>query len=279
MPPSWDATIILGELRQLCTNSLVVVVDTDQGQGYLKAVHANGNPHDLVCELVGTELARYLGIPTFDYALIGVPDPAPFRLHGGPKISPGFGYITRSSPGDQWGGQRSQLQRVENRHDFGRMVALDTWTLNCDRYRPAAEGRSARVNYRNVYLERQDNPSRQLTLVAIDHGHCFKCDNDLTPGYLASRIGDRELYGLFPEFVTLARKDDALVAADRAANLREVELSAILDLVPKDWHFSHASRDALAAMMLERAKSLRSILEESSPKSELYDAEQVREGE
>ena len=278
MPPNWNATIIVGELRQLRTNSLVVVVDTDQGQGYLKVAHAAGNPHDLVCELVGTELARYLEIPTFEYALIAVPEPAPFRLHGNPKIHPGFGYITRSSPGDQWGGQRSQLQLVENTSDFGRMVALDTWTLNCDRYRAPATGRSARVNHGNVYLARQDQPSRKLNLMAIDHGHCFKCDNDLTPGYLARRTSDRELYGLFPEFVSLARKDDALAAADRAANLQESELSAILSLVPNDWRFSASCRDALSGMILLRAKLLRSILEESFPKSDLYDAEQAGEG-
>ncbi len=117
-----------------------------------------------------------------------------------------------------------------------------------------------------------------MNLLAIDHGHCFKCDNDLTPGYVAGRIDDRELYGLFPEFVSLARKDDALAAADRAANLQEGELSAILDLVPDDWHFSASSRDALSGMILRRAKSLRSILEESFTKSELFDAEQLGEG-
>lgn len=278
MPPNWNATAIGDELRQLRTNSLVVIVDTDQGQGYLKAAHSGGNPHDLVCELVGTELARFLGIATFDYALIAVPEPAPFRLHGNPKIHPGFGYITRSSPGDKWSGLSSELRRVENVTDFGRMIALDTWTLNCDRYRPPATGRPARVNYGNVYLARQDQPSRKLNLVAIDHGHCFKCDNDLTPGYLAGRIDDRELYGLFPEFLRLARKDDALAAADRAAKLQTGELSAILDLVPSDWHFSNSYRDFLSGMILRRAKSLRSILEESFPKSDLYDAEPVGEG-
>ena len=228
MPPNWDATTIVGELRQLRTNSLVVVVETDRGQGYLKAANAAGNPHDLVCELVGTELARFLGVATFDYAIIRVPEPAPFRLHGNPRVHPGYGFITRSSIGDQWSGQLSELRRVENVADFGRMVALDTWTLNCDRYRPPVSGRSARVNYGNVYLGRQEQPSRKLNLLAIDHGHCFKCDYDLTPAYLSGRENDRELYGLFPEFVSVARKDDALEAADRAANLQQAELSAIL---------------------------------------------------
>ena len=278
MPPNWNATTIVGELRQLRTNSLVVVVETDQGHGYLKVAHAAGHPHDLVCELVGTELARYLGIPTFEYAIIAVPEPAPFRLHGNPRIHPGFGYITRSSPGDQWAGQRGQLSLIGNTSDLGRMVALDTWTLNCDRYRPPATGRSARVNHGNVYLARQQQPFRKLNLLAIDHGHCFKCDNDLTPGYLAGRIEDCELYGLFPEFVGLARKDDALAAAERAEKLQEGELSAILDLVPPDWHLSNSSRDALSGMILQRAKSLRTIVEESFPESDLFDAEPVGEG-
>lgn len=278
MPPNWDATTIVGELRQLRTNSLVVVVETDRGQGYLKAAYAAGNPHDLVSELVGTELARFLGITTFDYAIIRVPEPAPFRLHGNPKIHPGYGFITRSSTGDQWSGELSELRRVENVSDFGRMVALDTWTLNCDRYRPSVAGRSARVNYGNVYLARQKQPSRKLNLLAIDHGHCFKCDYDLTPAYLLGRVNDRELYGLFPEFVGVARKDDAFAAADRAANLQEGELSAILDFVPPDWHLSNSSRDALSGMILQRAKTLRSVLEESFPKSDLYDAEPAGEG-
>lgn len=52
----------------------VVRVETDQGEGFLKALRNPEGPHVLACELVGTLLADGMGIPTLDFSIIEVTD-------------------------------------------------------------------------------------------------------------------------------------------------------------------------------------------------------------
>ena len=69
----WQPRSILYTIRSLATATATVLVQTDQGEGYLKAMGNPEGPHVLACEWVGSQLARRLGLPTFiDFALIEV---------------------------------------------------------------------------------------------------------------------------------------------------------------------------------------------------------------
>jgi hypothetical protein len=46
-------------------------VETDAGEGFLKAMGNPESPHVLACELVGTLLAEWLGLPTLEARLFG----------------------------------------------------------------------------------------------------------------------------------------------------------------------------------------------------------------
>lgn len=63
---AWQPTIIRRADQGFATAAETVRVTTDAGPGYLKALGNRGGPHRLAADWVGTQLARWLGLPTFD---------------------------------------------------------------------------------------------------------------------------------------------------------------------------------------------------------------------
>jgi hypothetical protein len=60
-----------------------------------------------------------------------------------------------------WGGDAPTLRRLLNPGDISRLIMLDTWIRNCDRYRPEP---NRRVNRDNVFLAWSSNQKKGLTL-------------------------------------------------------------------------------------------------------------------
>jgi hypothetical protein len=56
--PSWQPTTVRRFIKALETATGTVIVETDQGEGYLKPLGNPEGPHVLACEWVGTQLAR-----------------------------------------------------------------------------------------------------------------------------------------------------------------------------------------------------------------------------
>jgi hypothetical protein len=80
----WQPTTILRTDRALRTATDTVQVMTDAGSGYLKALGNHGSPHYLAADLIGTQLANWLGLPTFEFTIIQVTDLDEIRfLRGG----------------------------------------------------------------------------------------------------------------------------------------------------------------------------------------------------
>jgi hypothetical protein len=150
----WQPSRILRVVEALPTGSNVVRVETDRGEGFLKALGNRAGPHVLACELVGTQLARWLKLPTLDFALVNVSDDLAFQFANGNLALPGPAFITRAEDGFSWAGDPRELDQLHNPQDLGRLVVFDTWTRNCDRYMPR-EGRPPRINRDNVFLARE----------------------------------------------------------------------------------------------------------------------------
>ncbi|WP_439627470.1 HipA family kinase [Gemmata sp.] len=270
-PPQWNPTRVKGHKRSLGTYSLPLVVDTDAGEGYLKVLSDKTSPHDLASEYIGTQLAHLLGLPTLDYAVIDLPAAAPIELAGGACHQAGPAFITRAMDGMPWPGTAADLKALVNPGDLGRLVAFDTWTLNCDRFRPALEGRGRRRNTSNVFLSREGVSGDQFRLVAMDHGCCFKCQGDLTPHTIRSATGDRTLYGLFEEFHGRAQRRDALLLADAVQLITRPQIHAIVAGTPRPWLDCDAARTALEDLLVDRARILRSIIDSNLPPADLFD--------
>lgn len=209
-------------------------------------------PHVLACDYVGTKLALWFGLPTADCAILVVTSDDEIPLGGGRRAAPGAAFVSRWLPGNWWGGSRDELEGIENPEAIARLVAFDTWTLNCDRYPPDTSTR--RPNRDNVLLCLSEAQAGERRLVAIDHTHCFTCGRDLTPSLAnIAAVKDPRTYGLFPEFrewITMSGMQDA---ADRLRQVSREEVRALVDEIPDEWEVPGRTRCALVELICRRA--------------------------
>jgi hypothetical protein len=174
-----------------------------------------------------TQLAAWLGLPTFEFAIIQVTTMDEIRFKSG-QAQPGPAFITREQSGMVWSGAEDELEMLVNPADIGKLVLFDTWTRNCDRHPPDLTTR--KVNRNNVFLSNEGMADGTLQLVAMDHTHCFNCGRDLN-AQLAhiNLVKGEEMFGLFPDFKPFIRTHwDAVVAA--VAKLKTLDKSWVKDL-------------------------------------------------
>lgn len=205
----------------------------------------------MACELVGTQLARWFGLPTLDWSILELTGEDEIPLKRGPA-KPGPAFVTRAVHRVDWGGKADELDRVENSDAISMLVVFDTWTLNCDRhcdFRPA--------NYDNVFLSGEGASRGHLKMLAADHTHCFTCGQDLT-GRLATinRVKDDRVYGLYPAFRTFLDRDVIKLAASRLLQADEPTVRQFVDMIPSRWEVSHNARKALVELVCGRARHL-----------------------
>src|SRR5271166_3086306 len=117
----WKPTSITRYIRSLRTSTGVAIVDTDCGEGFLKALSNPEGPHVLGCELVGSLLADWIGLPTLDFAIVDVSDEDEIPLATGGKAGIGPAFISRRVSGTSWGGDTGSLRLLDNIEDISRM--------------------------------------------------------------------------------------------------------------------------------------------------------------
>ncbi len=232
-------------------------MDTDAGQAFAKLLGGNEGPHILACELVGTQLAALLGLPVLDWVLLDYAPPPELKFKSGAEARAGTAWITRKVNGFVWGGDKADLQYIHNQPDIARLVLLDQWTRNCDRYRPPPR---LRVNQNNVYLCREGAPAGKLVLMAMDHTHILTCGAPL--GRDLAKIDfvkDATAFGLFPEFEDsirreegIIRREDAAAAADTLAAVSDQALHDIVSTIPTDWDVAAPVRAAMEDFLRQR---------------------------
>jgi hypothetical protein len=260
--PPWQPTSIKRFIKAFPTSTCTVLVETDAGKGYLKALGNNEGPHALVCELVGTRLARWFGLPTFDFALIEITENDEIPFHSGGSALRGPAFITREESGETWSGDKRQLSLLSNQQDVSRLVVFDTWTLNCDRYSMPENGFVPRINRNNVFLS-QETVAGELLLKAMDNTHCFTCGRELnsTLGNI-DKIRNNQVFGNFPEFRDFLTKTNVRAAT---ADLRKIDKDAVSELVaniPEKWEFRVDARNALRDLIVGWAKYVAETIED-----------------
>ncbi|MFZ0303375.1 MAG: HipA family kinase [Terracidiphilus sp.] len=233
---------------------------TDLGDGYLKALGNPEGPHALACELVGSRLADWLGLSTFDFSLISVTDGTEVPFLKGGKAEPGPAFISRSEPkGFSWGGTVRELRRVVNLHEISGLILMDTWVLNCDRHSPDGK----RVNLDNVFLIQQPGNSDSVALIAMDFTHAFTCGSEINRriGFI-ERIRDERIYGRFPEFENFLNRESVRQYAARLSEFQAAVASQFVSDVPHGWQVDRESRAEWARFITERAHFLAERIEQ-----------------
>lgn len=264
---AWQPTTIKRFIRGFPSSARTALVETDAGQGYLKAMGGPEGPHTLASELVATRMASWFGLSTFEFALIDVDeiDEIPFVDQDGNqtgRAESGPAFISRSESGDTWSGDERQLARLVNPQDVARLVVFDTCVLNCDRY-SRSPGGHARVNRNNVFLS-EAAPEGQFVLKAMDHTHCFTCGRPWTRNL--SRIDNRmdeRVFGLFPEFRKFLG-DDRTAVRQATADLRSIDRNTALQWtvgIPREWDVRQDALNALIDLVVQRATFVAETIE------------------
>lgn len=251
----WKPTTFLRFEEGLDTSMGTARIVTDAGAGYVKALGNRQGPHPLACEWVATQLAKWFGLPVFDYALLTIDasvDEIPF-LRGGQAES-GTAFVTRAMQGHTWGGTADELNNLANPDAVSRLVVFDTWTRNCDRYPPDLTQR--RPNYDNVFLaDPAEADAGKQKLVAMDQTHCFTCGRDLDEKVAnVAWVKDDRLYGLFPGFVPIVRQEVVEAGISRLRQLDESFVVGIVATIPGDWEVKEGTRKTLVELICRRAE-------------------------
>ena len=249
----WCPTVIKEVVRhdiQSSTNP--VVVETDEGLGYFKALGNKEGPQVLACEFVGTSLAGLLGIPTFEFCIIpfnGIPE---IQLADGRLAKPGHGFITKEEPGEVWDGSKKMLKKIGNVQDITRLVCVDTLTRNQDRYFLRDDG-TIRQHFDNVFLSFESK--RGLTLKAFDFTHAFTNGGDVNTKIVRD-VNDARPYGLFQEFKDFLDEETAIQACDKLKAIKDKHIRPIIDQIPREWEIDSATRGAWGEFIVSRAAFL-----------------------
>jgi hypothetical protein len=254
----WRPTQINRFIRSFGSSVAVARVETDMGDGYLKALGNPEGPHALACDLVGSMLADWLGLSTFDFSLIEVAadDEIPFVKGGKARAGPAF--ISRAEVGFSWGGAEKELKYIVNPLEINGLIVMDTWTLNYDRYSPDG----SRVNRDNVFLIQQTGRKSGLRIVAMDFTHAFRQGQDINRriGFI-ERIQDQRIYGLFPEFRDFLNRDEVRRLAGVLGGFVRATAEEIVRTIPTAWEVDVRGQSAWATLITERAHFLAQHLE------------------
>lgn len=255
----WRPRTVTRIVQALGTATGTVRVETDSGEGFLKALGNPEGPHALACEYVGSMLADWLGLSTFDFSLIELTegDEIPF-LKGG-CAAPGPAFISRTEQtGFPWGGTAEELQTVRNRNEISGLVVLDTWILNCDRYAP--QGR--RVNRDNVFLVQYPGRTKEVQLKAMDFTHAFTCGREINRRMsFIDVLRDESIYGLFPEFKGFLDREHVRSFSARLGGFSRIVAQEFIAAVPDAWEVNQDGRSAWASMISERATFVSETIE------------------
>lgn len=257
---SWGPTKVLRVWQVHPTSARTAHVQTDAGPCYLKGCENPEGPHILACELVGTRVARWFGLPTFDFAVLHLSGED--QLHFAESEEPGTGpaYVTRAETGTTWGGNARALEAVENPDVIAGLVILDTWILNCDRYR--VRGNEIRRNHRNVFLSAKSAARGRFRLVAMDHTHAFSCGAELTASKLRriELIKSVEVFGLFPEFIGFVTPSRVEPLIAKLESFTRDQAHPLVADVPGAWGWNATLGTAMQEFLVDRAHFLAGAL-------------------
>ncbi len=253
MESTWQPTRLLQVAGSVDTSTGTTEVSTDAGRAYIKPMGNRQGPHVLATDWVGTHLAKWFGLNTFEIAILTLDADDAFPLPRGYTAQPGPAFAARALPGEPWGQSGLQLNVLVNPEDISRLVVFDTWTLNCDRHHHELTAR--KPNPDNVYLSSEGVEAGKRRLIAMDHGLCFiRSGDDLTPKLAnIGKVQDDNIYGLFPEFRERLRQS---TIDDCASRLREMDKStadAVIESVPGEWDVSTETRNAWSELICRRA--------------------------
>ena len=250
----WQPTALVEFVRTVDTSTLPAIVETDAGQAVLKHPANPQGPTTLANEWIARRLAADFGMSVFDATIFSYAGDLDIPLKNG-DAPPAPCYLTRFVPGSAWTGDPSELDEVDDAGDVTRLILLDTWLRNRDRFFP---GRlKSQSNLANVFLAASGRSAGRRTLVAMDFSHAFTRTGEWTLGLRdPAAVEDAAIYGLFPDFIPLWNASMLEEARAFWRTLSRARVEGIVAEVPREWIPDPETPAALVDYLLARAAHL-----------------------
>lgn len=273
LPPPWRPSRLVLVSKALRTGSSVVIIETDAGTAYAKTLGGGLGPSHLVAEMVCSRLARQLGLPTLEHAVLRIGTDEVFELGDGQVCRPGSAFITKKEQVLSWDGAAATIAGTRNVGQIPLLVAMDTIALNPDRVaRQATDGSEAdhpsarwaprTPNLDNFMLrEIGERRTSVLELIAADFSHAFTAGREFDAGSFGiGARSDTGIYGLHPALVPVIDADGVERAARALRTINRELALAVTDNIPQDWDFREDRRSAMVDLIVARAAELADTL-------------------
>jgi hypothetical protein len=148
-----------------------------------------------------------------------------------------------------------ELKRLSNPEVISRLIVFDTWVGNVDRYFVRMQHGEPRPhrNEGNVFLSHETEPKR-LKITAYDHTHChFALISASLQTEIQGKIEDPAVYGNFPEFCKLIKRELVREAATKLLEFTDAESRRVVETIPDEWLTDPSTRSRLAEFVTGRA--------------------------
>lgn len=241
----------LGDSKRLGGSRSVLIRADDKVRYNVKLKENDQGTRTLVNELVASQIATKMGVPTPDSVIVEMDQTF---LDANPVL--GTRYARPVTQGAHFGSTvvrnifdnppSALISSVSNRGDFPRIVVFDVLTENSDR-----------ANAGNFLIVRPDHYPQQTHFVSIDHGHCFGQNWGLT---LPQRVGSWCRSHLREITDAISGPDPFGPAIAEARDTSPEWLDELLSHLPQEWGVSPAELDALKGFVLGQAMRLEEIL-------------------
>lgn len=248
-------------IRRMNGGSKAHMCTCSDGHNYI--VKFQNNPQGnrtLANDLLGTLLARHMGLPVADPAIVEVTeDLVPgkrdrmLRYDPGAYLGPpgkcfGSRYLTPRMPGSHRPNSvepgdlnRAYLSKLGNLEDFAGMLVFDKWACNTDPRQV-------------VFVRNEDKRDR---VVMIDFGYCFHGPNWRFPPY--SSIGVFGEWYVYNAIEAMEAFEPWLKILEN--DLDEDVLASLAGLIPPVWYgFDVVALKSLLTSLNERRKLVREML-------------------
>jgi len=251
---AWQPTEFRRFEASFPTSTSPALIVTDAGKTYLKGLGNPEGPHALASEWLAVNLAKWLGLRTFDFSIMQVRETDEIEMSNGNMVQAGPAFVTRAERGNPWGGSADELEHLVNTQDISCLIVFDTWIRNRDRYVPGV-----RRHYDNLFLSSEHTQGEARELVAMDHTHAFSNNNELTGKlHQMAFAQDATIYGAFPEFHTFWSEERTAEVLHHLGTCGEVQVAPFIDQLPNEWQVDAAARSALKNLVVDRAHWLAS---------------------
>lgn len=252
---TWQPSFIERIIKVLDTSTKPLMAVTDEGTAIVKYI---GNPAGLdalICEFIGHELANMIGLQTPDFAIANIPR---LELPDSPwtRIDPGPAFFSRWEETTSLSPNSSLLDKLRQREDIAKLVVLDTWLRNKDRFSGSAGDGYQTINFDNVLL-RQDK--RMVQMLVIDWTHAI-AETTLDDELSAAWVDEQKIYGMFPEFIPFLTRKTIQEALESLNEIDPQEIKRLCRKVPTAWGMSGSLAERLSACMIERGEKLKAWL-------------------